>query len=196
MVTLSEREIAQIYQAEVPTELLAARDWLLISCYTGQRFSDFIQFDMRMINNIDGTDCLMFTQKKTNKDITLPIHPMVMKIVGKNNDKFPDRISLCDYNQQIKRIAKLSNINNVITTKKRIGFRSNNIEVEKWETITSHIGRRSFATNFYGKIPTPLLMEATGHSTEQMFLRYINPVDNERILSLGSFFDKMHKDIL
>jgi hypothetical protein len=39
-------------------------------------------------------------------------------------------------------------------------------------------------------------MEATGHSTEQMFLRYINPVDNERILSLSNYFDKMYEERL
>jgi hypothetical protein len=60
--------------------------------------------------------------------------------------------------------------------------------------LSSHVERRIFVTNFYGKIPTPILMEATGHSTEQMFLRYINPVDKDRALSLGSYFDKMYEE--
>nr|WP_305050430.1 hypothetical protein [Elizabethkingia bruuniana] len=68
--------------------------------------------------------------------------------------------------------------------------------MEKWETITSHIGRRSFATNFYGKIPTPLLLHATGHSTEQVFLNYINDFDNDRITSLGDYFDKLYQKII
>lgn len=80
--------------------------------------------------------------------------------------------------------------------RKRFGFRSKFVQAEKWEFLTSHIGRRSFATNFYGKIPTPLLMEATGHSTEQMFLQYINPVDKDRILSLSNYFDKMYEERL
>ena len=39
-------------------------------------------------------------------------------------------------------------------------------------------------------------MAATGHSSEQIFMRYINPVDNERILSLGNYFDKMYEETL
>ena len=76
----------------------------------------------------------------------------------------------------------------------RIGYRTKDVDAEKWEILSSHIGRRSFASNFYGKIPIPLLMEATGHSTEQMFLKYINPMDEERMLSLGNYFDRMYEE--
>lgn len=66
--------------------------------------------------------------------------------------------------------------------------------VHKWEAITSHICRRSFASNFYGKIPTPLLMEATGHSTEQMFQRYISSTNTERTRSLATYLDEMYRN--
>jgi integrase len=39
--------------------------------------------------------------------------------------------------------------------------------------MASHDLRRSFATNFFGKIPTPVLMEMTGHSREATFMSYI-----------------------
>ena len=44
----------------------------------------------------------------------------------------------------------------------------------KYELITSHCFRRSFATNYYKKIPTAVLMSITGHSKESLFLSYIN----------------------
>ena len=43
----------------------------------------------------------------------------------------------------------------------------------KYELITSHTMRRSFATNHYGKIPTPILMKLTGHSRESTLLEYV-----------------------
>ena len=43
----------------------------------------------------------------------------------------------------------------------------------KYELITSHNIRRSFATNYFGKIETPILMEITGCSRESTFLSYI-----------------------
>ena len=58
----------------------------------------------------------------------------------------------------------------------------------KNELVTSHIGRRSFATNNYGKIPTPLLMSATGHTTEKMFLEYIGKTETDRAMQLAEYF--------
>ena len=39
--------------------------------------------------------------------------------------------------------------------------------------------RRSFATNYFGKIETPILMEITGHSRESTFLCYIGENSNK-----------------
>jgi integrase len=44
----------------------------------------------------------------------------------------------------------------------------------KWELVTSHSLRRSYATNYYKFIPNPTLMTSTGHSRESTFLKYIN----------------------
>ena len=43
----------------------------------------------------------------------------------------------------------------------------------KYHVISSHDLRRSFATNFFGKIPTPILMNMTGHAKESTFMGYI-----------------------
>ena len=65
----------------------------------------------------------------------------------------------------------------------------------KYELIASHAMRRSFATNYLGKIPTPILMEITGHSRESTFLSYIGENPNkdaiadvfmERLRTLGN----------
>jgi integrase len=44
----------------------------------------------------------------------------------------------------------------------------------KWQLITSHSFRRSFATNHYKHISTPTIMAITGHTRESTFLQYIN----------------------
>ena len=194
VVTLTENEISKIQQTEVPKELQPAKDWLLISCYTGQRFSDFMNFDYHKLQCIGEKMCLSFIQKKTKKDILLPLHPDVLNTVERNGNGFPKLLDIQHYNTYIKEIARLADLNVLVKARKRFGFRSKLVEAEKWEFLSSHIGRRSFATNFYGKIPTPLLMEATGHSMERMFLKYINPVDKDRIFSLGCYFDRMYEE--
>ena len=49
--------------------------------------------------------------------------------------------------------------------------------------MTSHIIRRSFASNYYGKIETPLLKNITGHSKESTFLTYIGTHQNKDALA-------------
>jgi integrase len=45
----------------------------------------------------------------------------------------------------------------------------------KWERLSSHAARRSFATKFFLQgIPAGVLMQITGHSTEKQFMQYIN----------------------
>ncbi|MGL5233188.1 MAG: phage integrase SAM-like domain-containing protein [Empedobacter falsenii] len=189
MTTLNEKEISTIKKTKIPNNLKAAKDWLLISCYTGQRFSDFIGFNQEKLITINEKTCVKFIQQKTKKEIILPLHPIVMKILKRNNNCFPKPMDIQQYNKDIRQIAKIAGLNCHIRGKKRIDHRVKELLLEKWQLLSSHIGRRSFASNFYGKIPTPLLMEATGHSTEQMFLKYINPANNERIMSLSSYFE-------
>ena len=59
---------------------------------------------------------------------------------------------------------------------------------KKYELVTSHIGRRSFATNFYGTIPTSFLIYMTGHSTEAIFLNYIGKINKDIALEMTKYF--------
>ena len=43
--------------------------------------------------------------------------------------------------------------------------------------------RRSFASNYFGKIETPLLMGITGHTKETNFLSYIGTCQNKDALA-------------
>ncbi|MDA9963695.1 hypothetical protein N9D13_00550 [Schleiferiaceae bacterium] len=49
----------------------------------------------------------------------------------------------------------------------------------KYELICAHDLRRSFATNYFGKVETPILMSITGHSKETTFLSYIGANPNK-----------------
>src|SRR5699024_3156535 len=71
---LSFDEIEVLRSLDLPKDgyLDNARDWLVISCYTGQRISDFLRFTSDMITK-DGADYyLEFRQQKTGKLITIP----------------------------------------------------------------------------------------------------------------------------
>lgn len=196
IVYLNFDEIEQITKLEdLPNYLDNARDWLVISCYTGQRVSDFMTFNKSFIRNEkdskgNSIKLVEFTQKKTKQNIALPLHPEVIKILNKRNGEFPRQISDVKYNSYIKIIVEKAGITEEIIGSKIDGSINRKVKkaYPKYELITSHIGRRSFATNFYGIIPTPLIMSATGHMSEKMFLNYIGKSQTDRAKSLSKYF--------
>jgi len=165
-----------------------ARDWLIISCFTGQRVSDFMRFNTDMIRFEDNIPLLEFTQVKTGNEVSIPVLPEVKTILEKRGGQFPRKISDQRYNEYIKQVCKKAEINNIVNgrLKKNISeikdvtkMRIVGGEYQKWEVISSHVGRRSFATNYYGKIATPYLINITGHSSEVMFLNYLGKSQKE-----------------
>lgn len=77
------------------------------------------------------------------------------------------------FNEHIKTVCEVAGLTQKVhgglveKTFKKYG------EFPKWKLVSSHVGRRSYASNNYGIIPTPVLMLMTGHKTEAMFLEYV-----------------------
>jgi len=195
-LTVSELEqIEKIEKNKLTDSLENAKDWLIISCYTGQRVSDFMRFTDDQIRIEDGKHLIEFTQKKTSKNMTVPLHPKVLAILEKREGKFPYSISDQKYNDYIKVVCEIAGINQLIKGSKKTlikpqekMFRKETGTYKKFELVTSHIGRRSFATNFYGKIPTTYLIYVTGHSTETMFLNYIGKSNKDLAMEITNYF--------
>ncbi len=194
-VTLSENEIDLIFNHNFDNKpsLDNARNWLIIGVWTGARAGDLLNFTEKKINN----NFIEYVAQKTDQKIVIPLHWQVKAIIEKCNG-LPHKISTQRYNDYIKLVclevglneliegAKSVDINNKDKTKPKKPkiFRKEKATYKKWELVSTHIGRRSFATNHYGKLPTPVLMSATGHTTEKMFLNYIgkSSIDNAEIL--------------
>lgn len=180
-----------------------ARDWLIISCYSGQRVSDFMRFNTDMIREEGGKRLLEFKQKKTQKLMTIPVLKEVDEVLNKRDGHFPRPISAQKYNDYIKEVCKACEIDEMSKGKVReciypdkpknertpYDYRDVTGEYPKYELVTSHIGRRSFATNYYGKVPTTFLKEITGHSTEKMFLNYIKKSNKDLALDAFDYFN-------
>ena len=197
-IHLSFKEIDQIQAAKIDKPyLINTRDWLIISCFTGQRISDFMRFNKEMIRVEKNKALIEFDQQKTGKTMTIPLHSKVMLILEKYNGDFPKRISDQKYNDYLKEVCKSAKLHQKVKGKKQMNISKDPLErkvrrVEgmypKYELVTSHIGRRSFATNHYGKIPTSYLIYVTGHSSEEMFLNYIGKSNKDMALELTKYF--------
>ncbi len=129
-----------------------------------------------------------FIQDKTGHVLHLPVHPKILEILNKRGFQFPPKYDEDKYNKLVKTVCKDAGITEMCYGGVEKNRRKVFANYPKHELITSHIGRRSFASNNYGKIPTPLLMVATAHKSESMFLRYIGKVDNQQSHALASYF--------
>ena len=170
-----------------------ARNWLIIGVWTGARAGDLLNLTTKKINS----EFIEYVAQKTDQKIVLPLHWQVKAIMEKCNG-LPHKISTQKYNDYIKLICEEVGLNEMIEGSKSVDvnnkdktkpkkpkiFRKEKSIYKKWELVSTHIGRRSFATIHYGKLPTPVLMSATGHTTEKMFLNYIgkSSIDNAEIL--------------
>lgn len=194
IIYLSFSELQTIKNSDkITDDLDSARDWLYISCFLGQRISDFMKFKRDMIRK-DGEDFFIdFTQEKTDKKISLLLHPEVVKVLEQRSMNFPDPIDEQKYNDQIKEVCRLSGLTEIINgsvlkeVKKGV-WRHVKGKYHKWELVGSHIGRKSYCTNFYSLIPTSLILEVSGHSEERTLLSYIGKKDNTNAKLIKNFY--------
>lgn len=189
-IFLSIDEINKISKFSGQDYLMNARDWLIISCWTGCRVSDLMKLTTdNILLTINGEKTIQYTQQKTGKTVNTPYHPQVDKII-KERGGFPRPISDQKYNLFIKEVCKQSGIdqitlgsrNNPTTNRKETG------EFPKYELISTHIGRRSFASNHYGKFPIEILMLVTGHATVRQFLEYVGENPDLHITTLNQYY--------
>ena len=175
IVTLSFEELEQIRTAELETDAQRnARNWMLLGCEIGQRASDLLKLTPENIRYQKGLYYIDIEQQKTGKAVTIGV--MATHVIDIIENNFPYQISQQKLNKHIKKVCELSEIDEVIQGKKydKTTKRKKLGNYAKHKLITTHTFRRSFATNYYKKMPTAVLIAITGHSKESMFLEYIN----------------------
>lgn len=178
--TLSFDEIKRIKNLTgLPSTLENSRRWMLIGLFIGQRVSDLLRLTSQNIRKAEVGVYVDLLQQKTEKHVTIGVvDPMVIQIL---EHYFPYSISAQQFNKQIKQICQIAGITEMVkgyktcvkTRRRKLGV------YPKYSLVSSHDLRRSFATNYFGKIPTPILMQITGHSKETTFLSYIGAQVNK-----------------
>ena len=174
-VYLSNEEIDKLINLKLNRSLSKSRDAFVLMCYIGLRYSDYKKINKNNISN----GYLDIRMTKTEEDISIPLHPFTIEIIEKYNYNLP-KLSNAKLNKEIKIICQLADINDKVINSEGT--------FNKYELITSHTARRSFATNGYlsGEL-TRKLMKITGHKKETTFLNYVQvsrEIDLSSILNI------------
>lgn len=176
-VYLTEEEIERLtaYQPKNKRELYV-RNLFVISVYCGTRHSDAAKLTE---SNIVG-DTLQYVSIKTKIHSTVPLKPIVREYITTC-----PKIEIDDttYNNIIRRICKVCGI----TDKVKVFKAGETQEGEKWEFISSHTSRRSFATNLYLRgVDLYTISRMIGHNSARTTEGYICAdikTDSEELMS-------------
>lgn len=164
-----------------------ARDIFIIGCWTGCRFSDLHKVKKE---NVHG-DFIYMEQQKSENRVVIPLHPMVKSIFEKYNDDLPSMISNQKFNDYVKKVCEKAKFTESISKGITKGGKRKTEINQKWEMVTSHTARRSFATNLYkSRFPTLGIMKMTGHKTEKAFLSYIKVTEEEHAEMLRKLWEE------
>jgi integrase len=204
VITLNYDELDKIDNKEITDpELLDAKKAILIGCETGLRYSDLNKLVDTNIKNVDGVNYWKFRTEKTDTLVQITVSDRMLYLIekyGLPQTNYPKNgVKL---NEDIKTVCQLSGIDENIKGKKSTVIKINGKKVTrniidyhpKHNLITSRTFRRSFATNYYGKIDTALITSITGHSTEQQLRAYINNNDESNVLRTKQQIDQFHKE--
>lgn len=140
------------------------RDMFLLQAWTGCRLSDagFLTSE-----NIIGST-LSYTSQKTKVFASIPVKPLVKEILDRHGRV--EVLNRVTYNRVVHQICKMAGIDNEVT----VWESGKRVSGKKYEFISSHSARRSFATNLYeAGIAINKISYMMGHTESAMTERYI-----------------------
>lgn len=184
-------------------ELDHTRDMFVIGLHTGLRVSDFLGNWLKApAPNEETMSCY---NKKTDLWVQLPIHDDVRAVFKKHNGK-PKKMSKSQFGTSIKLVCKEVGMTEEIKgkvfqkgdedTNAKSEWRKKEKVYKKYELITTHICRRSFATNLHGRLPEQEIADLGGWSKLETMRNYIQKTGLDSGKGLKALYDKEREEKL
>ena len=185
---VSLEELDELRAMDLTGVMERTRDLFIIGNWTALRVSDLMRLAKIKVDKNSRRQIIQVDTQKTGDLIDIPLHPHVIEIRERWNG-WPKRMNPQDYNSNLKKLGKLAG-----WTEKEYGEKVSLVKIDgkmerreksgtypKYELLTSHLSRRSFATNMYslGMMSSSDIRKMTGHKTERLLEVYIhsNPKD-------------------
>lgn len=198
-IYLTKAELKKIEELDlsVHPQMEMHRDIFIIGAYTGLRYSDFSRIGKENITIVTDKDdqpvrVIKIFMKKVNSYVYIPIHPTVERLLKYHDYSLKQyKITNAVMNRHLKDIGEKAKIDDDVTKVTYRNKKGVKTKHKKYELITTHTARRSFATNAYkAGVPMLNIMRITGHKTSSSFLKYISFDDEENavLMAQHAFF--------
>lgn len=138
----------------------------LVSANTGMRLSDTMAVDLA---NVSGNS-ITYVSQKTKIEATIPISDATKERIARLQAIRQAEPSKATYESICRRLGERAGICDDVKVFKAGKYRTG----KKWEFITSHTARVSFASILADKdVPTRTIMRLMGHTDERTTMGYI-----------------------
>lgn len=192
-IYLTKVEIDAIYALDLSgnKKLERVRDLFVLACNVGLRFSDFVSIkkeNIKSVINSFGNHRVLLTirTKKTNQNVSVPLNKQALSILEKYEWNIPKPISNQKMNDYLKEIGYKAKLLELVQTTITLGGERVINTQPKYQLVSTHSARRSFASNlFLDGVPSLQIMKLTGHKTERSFLKYIRVSAEEHALKMA-----------
>jgi len=187
-VYLTKQEIKLIEDLDLRKDprLDRARDFFLMGCYTGLRYSDLAELDPKKHTS---DKYIQMEQKKTSTPVVVKLNDSMRRIFKKYDNAMPrtfynghsHAISQQRVNDYIKEVcAMIPELHRPVTKIFTKGKKKIEKVYAKYELVSSHTGRRSFVSNkIKDGFPIASIMQQSGHTSEKMLMLYskLTPIE-------------------
>jgi len=171
-VYLNEIELDELFRLDLSNQshLSKARDLFLVGCWTGLRISDVKRVKEQ---NIISKDYIKIRTQKTEKEVEIPLNGNLKATLENYNYRLPSMPDQ-NLNDYIKIVCLKAGIVEPQTYEVQKNRKKVLVTKPKFEMVSSHTARRSFATNRYEEgLDVITIMAITGHTTQTSFMTYI-----------------------
>lgn len=173
VMTLTAEELAHLAVLPLPKGgyLDNARGLFMLSCYTGLRYSDLVSVRPEHVRG----NMLRLVMHKTKDVVTIPLRPEAAALVAQLAAGELRPVANQVLNRFLKELGQRAELAVPVEVVRYRGGKRESETLPKWQRLTCHTGRRTFATLALEQGLRPeLVMKITGHKSWASFKRYVN----------------------
>lgn len=172
-IALTEDEVHRLHRLKLNNQDMEfSRLFMLVNCQVGMRYSDLM--DVIKERTITGNELRIF-QVKTRQPVKLYLNDNVIEMMGQLKELHKDSYDRKVLNKHLKEIGKLIGLDSIESSTKLVGNKRITIEKPRWQLLTTHVGRRTFATTAAMKgMPLHVIKQYTGHQSLDSLEKYLN----------------------
>lgn len=178
---LTWEEIEKLRAAPLRENLDKVRDVYLFACYTGLRYSDVWKLNPVHLVDRGGYKVISLVQTKTGKRIEIALNSLALAILKKYEGQYVNCLPVIvnqKLNYHLKEVGELAGIDGMVEKLVFEKGKASTVLVPKYELITMHTARHTFATQSLMKgMPVEVLQKILGHNKIQNTMVYAKVVD-------------------